>query len=355
MSKTRVIIIEQQKVILEHLSELLNDYSNIEIVGMVSCRNEGINLIESLQPDLALIDIYFIKNSDWKSTPINSLPVLILANPFADEVAETLRAISSGAIDFINKKELNEDRFKEELTSKINKAIKRINNKQFNTPNANQPNDTPSYDAETNQNIVINKVEKNKHHQTVIAIGTSTGGPKALQNVLEKLPANISAPIFIVQHMPSGFTKSLANRLNYSTDLKIKEAVNNEVAQNGTVYIAPGNYHMTVSKKGNQIRTYVNQGDSEQGHRPSVDVLFKSIATLDQVNKVAVILTGMGKDGAEGVRAIKEQDQSACIIAESKKSAVIFGMPQAAVATECVTNIAHLDDIGTMIKDYVER
>lgn len=349
MSKIRIMMIEQQESVYDQIKYLLKDESHIEIIKFANSREKGFKLLEKLQPDIALIDIYFIKESDWSESLLQSLPVLILARPLVDEVAKTLRAISLGAIDFINKKDLCEKDFKKELIFKINNAYKRKQEKVNKRPKL------PKLSKKKQQYKLSKKVQKDNEQKTIIAIGTSTGGPKALQKLLEKLPKDFSVPIFVVQHMPSGFTKSLAERLNQVTDLNIKEAIDGEIVEGGTVYIAPGNYHLTVLQKGNQLVTHIHQGDLHRGHRPSVDILFQSIAKIKNINKIAVILTGMGKDGAEGVKAIKTHDESALIIAESEKSAVIFGMPQAALATESVTNVAHINEIGKMIKEYVER
>lgn len=359
MNEIRVVIIDQSKQICSNLSDALNRHQHIKIIGYTNSREEGLQLIKTLRPSVAIIDILFLKESDWNTSLFQSISVLLLARPLVDEVAKTLRAISLGAVDFINKTDLEQHDLQIALISKINNAHKRkpakVNlkhSKNYSTYNV----------VDHDENDLKNKVKQkpidnmlNVKQSTIIAIGTSTGGPKALQTVLEKLPKNFSAPIFVVQHMPSGFTKSLAKRLHRSTELSVKEAVDNDIVQPGTVYIAPGNYHLTISQDRDVLRTHLNQDELYRGHRPSVDILFNSIAQLTGLNKIAVILTGMGKDGAEGIEAIKHENESSIIIAESDQSAVIFGMPQAAIKTNCVTHISHVDEIGTMLKNYIER
>lgn len=345
MSEIRVIIIDQSKEIYEKLNDALKSERRIKIIGYSTGRDEGFKKIKQFQPDVALIDIFFLKESDWQSELIQSIPVILLARPLVDEVAKTLTAISLGAVDFINKSDLKESNFQKELTFKIKNAYKR---RKITITENNRKRVKKTYTT------LKNDIQLSKKN-TVVAIGTSTGGPKALQKILEQLPKDFSAPIFIVQHMPSGFTRSLAKRLDRQTNLTVKEGVDGEIARPGTVYIAPGDYHMIVKQEGNELTVHLHQEELKRGHRPSVDILFNSIAKLKDVNMIAIVLTGMGKDGAEGVRTIKSRNKSAVIIAESEQSAVIFGMPQAALETNCVTDIVHIDEIGKKIKSYIER
>lgn len=194
---------------------------------------------------------------------------------------------------------------------------------------------------------------KRRVNNTIVAIGTSTGGPRALQRILQDLPEDFLAPIVIVQHMPKGFTKSLAERLNNNCRLRVNEAVHGEVIDPGNVYLAPGGFHMKLKRVGTKTFIELTKEALYMGHRPSVNLLFQSLAELPYTEKIAVVLTGMGKDGAEGIAQIKERDTNAIIIAESKKSAVIDGMPKAAIDTGLTTDIIHLHDIGTSLTKII--
>ena len=189
----------------------------------------------------------------------------------------------------------------------------------------------------------------------IVAIGTSTGGPKALEYMITNLPKDFPAPIVIVQHMPKGFTKSLAERLNHKSFLHVKEGEHGEVVEQGNVYIAPGSFHMKLSALGTKVMIELTKEAIYMGHRPSVNTLFQSLAALSFMDKYVVVLTGMGKDGAEGVTQIKERDTSAVIIAESKETAIINGMPQATIDTGLVTNVIPLDKIGKSLTDMIKR
>lgn len=195
------------------------------------------------------------------------------------------------------------------------------------------------------------------HHpptqKTIICIGTSTGGPRALEEVLSYLPKSVPAPIVIVQHMPPKFTNSLANRLNGICTVNVKEAKQGESLKNGTAYIAPGGKHLQVNHAG---IIQISEQPLVNGHRPSVDVLFESISKLTDYRKIAIIMTGMGADGANGIRKLKEKDPDVFVIAESKKTSIVYGMPKAAIETKLVDRVVELPSIAqTIIESLYQR
>ncbi len=189
--------------------------------------------------------------------------------------------------------------------------------------------------------------------KSVVAIGASTGGPKALERVISSLPQNMPAAFLVVQHMPSGFTKSFADRLNRLSKLTVKEAENGDIVQAGCVYIAPGDYHMRVKKDNNgNLRIKLDQDPPVNSHRPSVDVMLESLSDTGLNNIIAVIMTGMGSDGSKGIKKIKQKNKG-YIIAQDEKTSVIYGMPKAAVHTGMVDAVLPLDDIAAEIKKTV--
>ena len=192
----------------------------------------------------------------------------------------------------------------------------------------------------------------NQLKNKLILIGTSTGGPSALQNVLTKLPSNIQAPIIISQHMPSGFTKSLANRLNSLSKINVKEAENREVINKGTAYIAPGGFHLKLKQLGQNIVVQLEKSTQKSLHCPSVDVMFESAAQIKDYGKIVVVMTGMGSDGTKGLISLKKSGQVRAI-AESKETSIVFGMPKAAIATNLIDEIKDLEKIAETIIKYV--
>lgn len=188
----------------------------------------------------------------------------------------------------------------------------------------------------------------------MIGIGTSTGGPRALQQLLTDLPEDFKVPIFIVQHMPPTFTKSLAKRLDALTPFHVKEAEHSEVVQESTVYIAPGDYHMRVEQVGVDYVIKLSKDKPINNHRPSVDALFYSLAELEGIHKIAVILTGMGSDGSNGIRRIKQRDEDAIVIAESEETSIIYGMPKAALNTNLVDKVLPLKKIANFVTHAAE-
>jgi two-component system chemotaxis response regulator CheB len=186
----------------------------------------------------------------------------------------------------------------------------------------------------------------------IVLIGTSTGGPSALQMVLTQLPADINAPIVIVQHMPAGFTKSLASRLNTLSKINVKEAEDGEFLEKGTAYIAPGGGHLKVRPVGKRAAIQLYTTEQSCVYCPSVNILFQSAVDLREYGKVVVIMTGMGNDGADGLTSLKRTGHVKTIV-QSEETCVVFGMPKAAISTNCVDNIENVDHIAETIVKYL--
>ena len=207
--------------------------------------------------------------------------------------------------------------------------------------------------TETVTRVMPKVASWNKFKKKMILIGTSTGGPRALQEVITKLPKDIKAPILIVQHMPAGFTKSLAQRLDQLSEISVKEAETGDILRDGQAYIAPGGYHMRLTKTGSIYSILLDDVEPPRaGHRPAVDVLFEDNSQYNDFDKIVVIMTGMGSDGAIGLQKLKAKG-NVVAIAESAKTCIVYGMPKAAVETNLVNNIVDVDQIGKMIIQYL--
>lgn len=346
MNPIRVLVIDDSAFMRKMISEILASDSRINVIDTARNGEDGLKKIQALSPDVVTLDVE-MPVMDGLTTlgrmmESKPLPVIMLSSLTQRGANQTFQAISMGAVDFIEKPSgsisLDIEKIKDELISKVLTASKvKLTKPKF-----------------IHKSIeTLNKIQP--YSKSVVAIGTSTGGPKALQAVLQALPKGFPAPILIVQHMPPRFTKSLAERLDQTSNLNVKEAVHGDILKNGTAYVAPGDYHMRARQVGMSIAIELSQDDHVQGHRPSVDVLFRSVGKLKSINKIAVVLTGMGRDGSKGIQYLKEQDDTSFVIAESKESSIVYGMPGAAVETGCVDRVTHLEEVSRDLNDLLKQ
>jgi len=343
-------MIAEPTVYINKLTELIESIGYKVLTKQVNLKQIIESQREANTAQLIMLDVKYIKENKQIVSELKaklSLPIIVLSSRSVNDTAHTVYAITNGASDFIVCERLEDDAYVQDVFKKITNVLtpNRINKSVIKRSKQRKHlSATPAKQRTTRK-----KVPKYPF-DFIVAIGTSTGGPKALQTVLKQLPENFPAPIVIVQHMPSGFTKSLAKRLNEICDIRVKEASDGEVLQAGTAYIAPGDYHMAITE---DCHIEIYQEDVRDGHRPSVNILFKSIAVLEQIKKIAIILTGMGKDGALGIEKMKERDKETIVIVESKETAIIHGMPRAALQTGYVTEVSRLEHIGKVILHYV--
>lgn len=346
MDPIRVLIIDDSAFMRKMITEILESDQRIEVVGIAKNGKEGLRKINELSPDVVTLDVempVMDGMTTLETIMIESpLPVVMLASKSPKGSQDIIQAISKSAVDFILKPSgpisLDIHHIKEKIIEKVIIASQAKLQKPITM--SHETNDHP-YSPE--------------HRETIFVIGSSTGGPRALQRILTELPSNFPAPILIVQHMPTGFTRPLANRLNSLSAIQIKEATDGEKLKKGVAYIAPGDFHMRVQHMNNSFSIKLTKNPDNIIYRPAVDVLFQSIATLKKVNKIAIILTGMGKDGTEGIKKIKDKDSHAIVIAESEESAIIYGMPKAAISSGYVDQIIHLHKIAPLMQQLVNR
>ena len=353
----KVLVTDDSFFMRKLITDMLNDHPFIEVVDTAK---NGADLLEKLTqftPDVITLDVEMpimdglsVLKKMMKENPI---PTIMLSSTTKEGAHNTIKAMELGAFDFVLKPSgaisIDLYKVKEELISKIIHAsktsIKPLLTYKWNVQNNRLKEKKTSIlykDAQQTDS------KNSRNDQSIIAIGTSTGGPRALQQVLTSLPGSIHAPIFIVQHMPPGFTKSLSERLNSLCKINVVEAEHHMNVLPNTAYIAPGGYHMEViCLEDSRLVIHLNESPPIKGHRPSVDVLFHSISQLAR-KKVITILTGMGSDGAKGIKAIKDKG-SAYIIAESEQTTIVNGMPKAARETGLVDEVVELTDIASVI------
>jgi two-component system chemotaxis response regulator CheB len=342
MGKVKVLVVDDSAFMRKIIKNLLEEDDRIQVVATSKNGIECLDVLQNQEIDVVTLDVEMPKMNGLDCLKeimrIKPTPVVMLSSTTSEGTENTITAMSLGAIDFLAKPSgqisLDLHKVQDILISKVLIA-KNVNINNFRK---NIEKEKRQFDKDTNILTNINK------KRCVIAIGTSTGGPRALQQVLTNLP-KLDLPIFVVQHMPKGFTKSLADRLNTLSPLYIKEAEQNEKVNNGTVYIAPGGMHMTVELVSNELFIRLNTNEPRNGHRPSVDELFESISYLDDYHKIGVIMTGMGSDGAKGLKKMK-LSKNCLSIAESEETSIVFGMPKSAIQNDCVDEIVPLDDIA---------
>lgn len=346
MSPIRVIVVDDSAFMRKMITDILESDNRIQVIATARNGADGLKKIKELSPDVVTLDVEMpIMDGMTALAHImedNPIPVVMLSSLTKEGTTNTLQAITTGAVDFIAKPSgsisLDIANIKQEIIDKVLAAAQVDVTKSIHTTES--PKLVPS---------------KQQYAKTIVFVGASTGGPRALQRLILDLPEDFTNPVLIVQHMPAGFTKSLADRLNNLSNLHIKEATHGEIIQDRTVYIAPGNFHMKIRKVGTVHAIELTQEDERAGHRPAVDVLFESAATVTRVNKIAVVLTGMGSDGSKGIEIMKKNDPETVVLAESDESAVIYGMPKAAIKTNAVNYIVHLHQMGEMIDALTKR
>ncbi|USK61228.1 protein-glutamate methylesterase/protein-glutamine glutaminase [Peribacillus asahii] len=367
MKKIKVLVVDDSAFMRKLIAEFLTEDSRLEVVGSARNGQDAISKIQSLRPDVVTLDVEMpIMNGlealekIMKDCPT---PVVMLSSTTKEGAENTLMAMQNGAFDFIAKPSgaisLDLYKVKQEIIDKVvaaswvnvHKLQKNAGEIQRNLSGCKKYSKIESGLSVVSSYAVRDRVYRSKK---IVLIGTSTGGPRALQTVLTNLPQSINAPILVVQHMPPGFTKSLAERLDSLCHIHVKEAEDGELIQKGTAYIAPGGFHLKVRKMGTGLVIVLEQSEPRNGHRPSVDVMFESVASeLIDFTKTTVIMTGMGSDGANGLIELKKKGQVKAI-AESQETSIVFGMPKAAIATHLIDTVENVENIAKTIVKYCE-
>ncbi|MCF6463317.1 protein-glutamate methylesterase/protein-glutamine glutaminase [Clostridium sp. Cult1] len=343
----RVLIVDDSPFARKILKDILNEDNEIVVIGEAKNGIEALEKIPLLKPDIITLDIEMpvMNGITTLENIVNnySIPVIVVSNLTQKDAALTLEALEKGAIDFIEKPKnifsLSGKATKVDMINKIKVSAK---------------SNIKCIKKSTIKPIAINPVidkDIGDSFEYLIVIGTSTGGPRALKEVLPLLPKNINGSIVVVQHMPPNFTKSLADRLNSLSKIKVKEGEEGDRLKKGHCYIAPGDFHMEVIQKESGYFIQLNKKPVIKGLRPSVDVLMESVAKIDDIKKVGVILTGMGSDGSNGIIKIKKS--KGYTIAQDKESSVVFGMPKSAINTKHIDKVVPLNNIAHEIMSRV--
>nr|WP_318540806.1 chemotaxis response regulator protein-glutamate methylesterase [Terribacillus saccharophilus] len=348
MGKIRVLVVDDSAFMRKIISDLLSSDDRLEVIGTARNGKDGLEQISQLKPDVVTMDVEMpIMNGLDALKQIMQkypLPVVMLSSLTKQGADMTIHAMSLGAVDFIAKPSgsisLDLDKVRDELVVKVVAAAS-------SRLSIREPVKTAAV------KVFAKAPEKNSADRNLVAIGTSTGGPRALQEVIGKLPSALAAPVVVVQHMPVGFTKSLAERLDSLSAIKVKEAEQNETLRNGVVYIAPGGHHLTIVQADSRLIAKLTLEDPVKGHRPSVDRMFESISSLVNVDVCTVIMTGMGSDGTEGLKKMKTKLPSVYSIGESAESCVVYGMPRAVAEAGLSHHVCAVQSIASAIQQRI--
>ncbi len=352
-NQIKVLVVDDSAFMRKSLSLLLESDSHIKVIGTANDGLDAIEKVKKLKPDIVTLDIEMPKMDGitalgriMKECPT---PVIMVSSLTLEGADITLKALDLGAVDFIPKEmsfvSVAIKGIKEELVNKV-KAIYRSKSVVSRVNKLNYQNISKS------SKFIQTTYKLPALNYRALGLGVSTGGPISLQKVIPLLSGTTRVPIFIVQHMPPKFTASLAERLNSMSLLEVKEAENGEVVRNGVVYIAPGGLHMTLVKdRLNNVVIKISELPDNVLHRPSVDVMLESVQQIYGKYMLGVIMTGMGKDGLEGIKKLKAVGGHC--IAQNEESCVVYGMPRAIVDNGLADIVASLEQIPKLINEAI--
>lgn len=346
MKPIKVMVVEDSALMRRIISDMVKSDADMEVTGIAKNGKEFIDKLDLYKPDVVTLDIHMPVMDgievlkELKARNI-TLPVIVLSGVSEADTKLTMECLHLGAFDFIAKPSgaisLDLNKIKDILITQIKLAY------EGGKKSSLYIKDT-KISSENNIKIEAKKTSSHNKKIEALVIGASTGGPKALYTVITALPKNLGIPVLVVQHMPAGFTKAFADRLNANSNLQVTEAADGQSILKNNVYIAPGGYHMEVFA---DKKIHLNKEPSIWGVRPAVDKLFFSASEVYKDNLISVILTGMGKDGAAGTVQIKKN--GGFTISEHESTCTIYGMPKAAYETGMVDEVVPLDKISSEI------
>lgn len=349
MKNIRVVVIDDSAYNRRTISKMLEGMPNVEVVGYATDGEEGARKIIDLKPDLATLDLEMPKMDGFTLLRIvmNSFPTPIIVISSKSEDERVFKALELGAVDFIAKPTGNISdellKIREDLHCKVRNVFK-LNMAQIKKREALPVAQAPLAGKKAEP---LRPVQALASKVDIIAIGASTGGPPALQNIFSAFTEKLPLAVVVSQHMPAGFTRAFADRLNRSTAMEVSEAKDGDMVRPGRVLIAPGGKNMVFQAVNGEIVARVVDPSPQDRYIPSVDAMFISLADIYGPRLVAVVLTGMGNDGKQGVKAVK--DAGGQVLAEAEDTAIVFGMPREAIATGLVDKIAPLDRMAREI------
>lgn len=351
MKNIKVLIVDDSALIRRMLTEMLQSDDVIEVVGTARDPYDARDKIKQLNPDVITLDVEmpkmdgvsFLKNL----MRLRPMPVVMVSSLTDKGAAITLEALEAGAVDFVSKPKIDIAHTLENYTQEILDKVKAASCAKVRPLVKKEP--VKDVRKKLTTDAVLQKQSPPAHFETtdkIIALGASTGGTEAIRDVISVLPADTPG-IVITQHIPAAFSGPFAERVNRESQMTVCEAVDGQQILQGHVYIAPGDKHLLVKRSGARFICQLNDGPPVNRHKPSVDVMFRSVAQNVGANAIGVILTGMGADGAQGMLEMREAGSPT--IAQDERTSVVWGMPGEAVKLDAASDIVALDNVAAKI------
>ncbi|MFX3618479.1 MAG: chemotaxis response regulator protein-glutamate methylesterase [Sporolactobacillus sp.] len=378
MKPIQVMVVDDSAFMRQTIKGMIEEDDRIQVVATARNGRDALKKLSLYRPDVITLDIVMSGDMDGlqvlrRIMEIQPTPTIMVSGASDENANYVIEAISNGAFDFIFKptgKMSEIDRIQKELQTKLLQAVlsrKTVRPAPESWAGTPQPAGSPLSDQTDISSIGrgSEQAEKVQHQppqarpafsaesNPLVFIGTSTGGPKALQIVIPAFKKDLSAPVLVVQHMPPQFTRSLAERLDQMSELTVSEAREGDILENGHAYIAPGGRHLQLEEKGRQLIVHLLNTPPLHGVKPSADVTLESFLKIRNHAMILALLTGMGRDGADGLAALKERGGDVYTLAESEATCVVFGMPKAAIETGKVDRVADLQDISAVISNQI--
>jgi two-component system chemotaxis response regulator CheB len=345
--KIKVLIVDDSALIRSVMSEIVGSQPDMEVVGVAPDPLVARELIKKTNPDVLTLDVEMPKMDGLdfleKLMRLRPMPVVMVSSLTERGSEITMRALELGAVDFVTKPKISIQTGMREYADMIADKIRAASKARIKARTLAAPGDTATAALPALRNPLMSS-------EKLIIVGASTGGTEAIREFLMQMPSDCPG-ILITQHMPEGFTRSFAKRLDSLCKISVQEAAGGERVLPGHAYIAPGHSHLTLTRSGANYMTKIDQGEPVNRHRPSVDVLFRSAAQAAGKNAVGVILTGMGKDGALGMLEMKAA--GAYNFAQDEASCVVFGMPREAIAVGATHEVGALTALPGMVLGYL--